>query len=115
MTATIDLTRDWRWGIDEPKSSDAPNPAYIDTHCGSYYFSCGWGCSLREITPQMVKTVVEYLNYYGFTHSYSDTVWQVYQQALQENPHAVFCLTDYRRRSTISAVGERHSQRAIAS
>jgi hypothetical protein len=99
MTRSIDLTRDWRWGIESSTATDEPNSAYIDTHCGSYYFTRGWGCSLRDITPNLVKTVVDYLNDYGFTISYRDTVWQIYQQAILERPHPLFCLTDYRRRS----------------
>jgi hypothetical protein len=98
MTISIDLTRDWRWGIDNSPAPDCPNPAYIDTHCGSYYFTQGWGCPLRDITPELVLMVVDYLNYYGFTVSHSETVWEIYQRALAERPNSIVCFNTYSRR-----------------
>jgi hypothetical protein len=80
-------SQNWHWGTDGTVASDETiAPDFIHTPFGQYHFTRGWGCSLDRVTRDLVEVVVNYMNYYGFTTSYRDTVWDLYQQARRYRP-----------------------------
>jgi hypothetical protein len=82
MTKLGQISQTWDWGIDTSRATEGKiAAAVIQAPFGDYYFTRGWGCSISQITPELLMAVVDYMNYYGFTSSSGDTVWDIYQQA----------------------------------